>query len=48
MRGRGVLIAIAVAVPISAVALCTYAWVDAGRRPVHDITISVPVPELPR
>lgn len=29
-------------------ALLVYAWIDGGRRPLHEISQSVPVPEMPR
>jgi hypothetical protein len=29
-------------------ALLVYAWIDGGRRPLHEISQSVPVPEMRR
>jgi hypothetical protein len=29
-------------------ALLAYAWIDGGRRPMHEISVSVPVPEARR
>ncbi|MCJ2188251.1 hypothetical protein [Novosphingobium beihaiensis] len=46
MRGRGFLWVMALAVSLAAVAVGTFAWVDAGRTPVHDIVQPVAVPEL--
>jgi len=28
--------------------LLAYAWIDGGRRPLHEVSVSVPVPEMPR
>lgn len=48
MRGRWLQRVIVLAVPLGIIALCAFAWVDAGRRPVRDVVVAVPVPELPR
>ncbi|WP_404481660.1 hypothetical protein [Novosphingobium sp. BL-52-GroH] len=45
MRRRRLAGAIAIAVPIAAVALGLAAWNDAGRQPVQDQTIAVPLPQ---
>lgn len=36
------------AVAILVIALLVWAWVDAGRVPVHDIVEPIPVPDLRR
>jgi len=28
--------------------LLAYAWIDGGRRPLREVSESVPVPEIPR
>ena len=45
---RGLTGWIALAVPLALAALAAAAWIDAGREPVGEIVIPVPVPELPR
>lgn len=48
MRGRGLWRVVALAVPLGIIVLGIFAWRDAGRQPVRNIVVAVPVPELPR
>ncbi len=41
MRGALVLGVIVVAV----IGLCAWAWIDAGREPVRDMVVAVPLPK---
>ncbi|EJL32196.1 hypothetical protein [Novosphingobium sp. AP12] len=45
IRRRRLAGAIAIAVPIAVVALGFAAWNDAGKQPVEDLTIEVPLPK---
>lgn len=46
IRRRKLAGAIAIAAPVVVIALGIAAWNDAGKQPVEDVTIAVPLPEL--
>lgn len=46
IRRRRLAGAIAVLLPLALIALGVVAWHDAGTRPVSDVTVAVPLPEL--
>lgn len=48
MRGRRLMGVAAIAVTFAVIALFVLAWFNAGTRPVSDVTVALPVPELPR
>lgn len=48
MRGRGLRKVMTLALPLGIMVLCVFAWMDAGRAPVRDMTVAIPVPELPK
>lgn len=52
MRGgngrRGLSGWVVLVVSIALVAVLAFAWVDAGRQPVRELVVPVPVPELPQ
>lgn len=45
MRRRRLAGAVAIALPLAVIALGTAAWMNAGKEPVEDQTIAVPLPQ---
>jgi hypothetical protein len=45
IRRRRLAGAIAIAAPVAVIALGFAAWNDAGKQPVEDLTIAVPLPQ---